>query len=56
MLARRNQSLENIVETLRLYHDNVDNESGEPSEDQGPSRKEILEGLIGALDPNASAT
>ncbi|KAK0206610.1 Catenin-beta-like protein [Desarmillaria ectypa] len=55
MLARKNQGLENIVETLRLYHDNVDNESGESSEDQGLSRKEILEGLIGALDPDASA-
>ncbi|KAG7449155.1 DUF1716-domain-containing protein [Guyanagaster necrorhizus] len=56
MLARKNQGLENIVETLRLYHDNVDNGQGESDEDQGPSRKEILEGLIGALDSNASTT
>ncbi len=50
MLNRKNQTLQDIVSTLQLYHDNVDD--AEPSNDdseQGLPRKAILEGLIGAL-------
>ncbi|KAF8076448.1 Catenin-beta-like protein [Lyophyllum atratum] len=52
MLARKNQSLKDIVQTLRMYHENVD-DAPEPSStdsDHAPSQKEILEGLIVALD------
>lgn len=58
MLDRRNQSLQDIVETLRIYHDNVDDEpEPEPPTADGelvdvsPSRTEILRGLITALSP-----
>ncbi|KXN89625.1 Beta-catenin-like protein 1, partial [Leucoagaricus sp. SymC.cos] len=48
MLNRKDQNLKNIVETLRIYHENV----GEPDA-QGsdkPTQKQILSSLIGALD------
>ncbi|TFK23271.1 DUF1716-domain-containing protein [Coprinopsis marcescibilis] len=48
MLSRRNQSLQNIVETLRVYHDNVD-DVPRPTDDQPLSQKEILENLMVAL-------
>lgn len=49
MLGRKNQSLHDIVVTLRIYHENVD-EAVQPSSDEGPSQREILEGLISALE------
>ncbi|KAG6917898.1 hypothetical protein DXG01_000507 [Tephrocybe rancida] len=53
MLRRQNQSLKDIVQTLRIYHENVDDPpENHPTEDgdYSPSQKEILEALIGALD------
>jgi hypothetical protein len=48
MLNRKNQNLWSIVETLRIYHDNV----GEPDvqTDDTPTQKQILGALIEALD------
>ncbi|KAL0574666.1 hypothetical protein V5O48_007282 [Marasmius crinis-equi] len=46
MLGRKNQSLRDIVATLQIYQENVDEEeSGD-----GPSQKIILQSLIEALD------
>lgn len=53
MLDRKNQSLQDIVKTLRIYHDNVDDEQGSSTTEaaeHSPSQKEILRGLIAALD------
>ncbi|KAG2013629.1 hypothetical protein CC2G_010514 [Coprinopsis cinerea AmutBmut pab1-1] len=52
MLSRKNQSLGDIVATLRIFHDNVD-EVPPDVDDSGymPSQKEILENLIKALSP-----
>jgi len=48
MLSRKSQSLSNIVDTLRIYYDNID----EPEDTtQVPSQKDILAGLIASLDP-----
>lgn len=44
MLDRRSKSLKDIAKTLNIYRDNVDEEP--PAEDDTPSRKEILQGLI----------
>lgn len=60
MLDRKNQSLQDIVKTLRIYHDSVDADQQNPStlegSDESPSQKEILQGLIAALEtPNADA-
>ncbi|KAG5649019.1 hypothetical protein DXG03_000368 [Asterophora parasitica] len=53
MLDRKNQSLKDILNTLRIFHENVDDApealSSSDSE-HAPSQKEILEGLISALD------
>ncbi|KAJ7591031.1 Catenin-beta-like protein [Mycena floridula] len=48
MLDRKNQSLQDIVKTLHLYHDSVDEETSPEAED-GPGKKDILQGLISAL-------
>lgn len=53
MLDRKTQSLQDIVHTLRIYHDNVDDEPEPPAMEDAertPSQKEILQGLIAALD------
>ncbi|KDR83699.1 hypothetical protein GALMADRAFT_56115 [Galerina marginata CBS 339.88] len=52
MLARGNQSLHDIVQTLRQYHEHVDDIEDDLSEEGGAtlSRKDILQGLISALD------
>lgn len=48
MLDRNNQSLKDILQTLQLYQEHVDD--GEDSRTEAPiSRKEILQGLISAL-------
>jgi len=54
MLDRKNLSLQDILRTLRTYHDNVDDEPPLATDgaDRAPSQKEILEGLIAALDPS----
>ena len=53
MQSRKSQSLRNVVETLRVYHDIIDEEdSAAKGEGEGGlSQREILEGLIGALTP-----
>lgn len=50
MLDRKNQSLQDIVKTLRIYHANVEEEPNATTEEGVPSQKEILQGLISALD------
>lgn len=53
MLDRKNQSLRDIIQTLRIYHSNVDDPvetAASDDPDRPPSQKEILEGLISALD------
>ncbi|PFH52768.1 hypothetical protein AMATHDRAFT_139367 [Amanita thiersii Skay4041] len=55
MLSRKNQTLGDIVQTLRIYHDNVDGtlESNISDEQEsGPSQKDILQNLILALGHN----
>ncbi|KAJ4001132.1 Catenin-beta-like protein [Lentinula boryana] len=48
MLNRKNQSLKDMVQTLRIYHDNV----GEDPNAVDASQKEILRELIHALEPS----
>jgi beta-catenin-like protein 1 len=49
MLSRRNKTLENIINTLKEYRDNV--ADGENTEDSDAStRKAILVGLLGFLE------
>lgn len=52
MLDRKTKSLKDIVQTLQIYHDNVDEEStgaGNGSENV-PSQRDILRHLIAFLD------
>jgi beta-catenin-like protein 1 len=49
MLDRRSRSLKDIVKTLQVYHDNVEDEQA-TTEDGAPSQKEILKGLITFLE------
>jgi len=51
MLDRKNQSLKDIVKTLRISHENADDEAKEGE----LSQKIILEGLISALDPGSAS-
>ena len=46
MLDRRNQSLQDILRTLRLTFDHVDEDA---TADNSMSHKDILQGLISAL-------
>jgi beta-catenin-like protein 1 len=53
MLSRKSQSLKDVIRTLRTFHDNIDvvadvSKTDDPH--QVPSQKEVLEGLIAALD------
>lgn len=50
MLNRRNRSLEDIIGTLQIYHDNVDEDDATAPDDGSPSRKEILRNLIAFLE------
>ncbi|KAJ6536620.1 Catenin-beta-like protein [Mycena sp. CBHHK59/15] len=56
MLDRKSLSMQDIIQTLRLFYDNVDDELDlAPVVDgttRAPSQKEILGGLIAALDPS----
>ena len=51
LLDRKSQSFRDIVKTLQIYHDNVDED---PSADANPdgtlSQREILRSLIAFLD------
>ncbi|KAF8655282.1 hypothetical protein AX16_003181 [Volvariella volvacea WC 439] len=50
MLSRRNQGIRDIIDTLQIYHENVDEDSAlQEEEDRPPSQKEILQGLVTAL-------
>ncbi|KAJ3554103.1 hypothetical protein NM688_g3281 [Phlebia brevispora] len=49
MLRRRDKSLKDIVKTLEIYRDNVDEDDAGRAPDE-PSRKEILQHLIEFLD------
>ena len=52
ILGRKNQSLVDIVQTLRIYHDNIDDEpkNKEDAVHEPAPLKEILQNLINALD------
>ena len=53
MLGRKNQSLADIVKTLRIYHDNINDVSVGNTADMQDSAlplQEILQNLINALD------
>jgi beta-catenin-like protein 1 len=52
MLDRKNQTLKDIIATLQMHYDSVDEDERalEDSEDQSPSQKEILRGLIAYLE------
>ncbi|KAJ6485071.1 Catenin-beta-like protein [Mycena vitilis] len=57
MLDRKSLSMQDIIQTLRTFYDNVDDEPDPPpltggAEDRAPSQKEILAALIAALDPS----
>jgi beta-catenin-like protein 1 len=49
MLGRRSRSLKDIVKTLQVFHDNVE-DTTTPEEDGAPSQKEILTGLMAFLE------
>lgn len=49
MLRRRDKSLKDIVKTLEVYRDNVDEDPSAKDSDE-PSQKEILQHLIDFLD------
>lgn len=47
MLGRKNRSLQDLVKTLRIYHDNVD--EPEPTDESTLSQKDILQNLMAFL-------
>ena len=49
LLDRKTQSFNDIVQTLQIYHDNVDENEGANTGD-APSQREILRNLIAFLD------
>ena len=44
MLSRKNMSLQDLVKTLRIHHDNVD--EPEPTGESAFSQKDILQNLM----------
>ncbi|KAI0750797.1 DUF1716-domain-containing protein [Daedaleopsis nitida] len=52
LLDRKNQSFKDIVKTLQIYHDNVDDDDTDANAnaDGAPSQREILHNLIAFLD------
>jgi len=53
MLSRKSQSLNDVIRTLRTFHSNIDvvGDVSTGSDSYGaPTQKEVLEGLIAALD------
>lgn len=51
MLNRKNQSLQDLVSTLKGFYDNMDDEPPTEGEDAAPSQKDIVVNLIASLDP-----
>ncbi len=49
LLARKNQTLQDIVRTLQIYYDNVDEDEVDANPDGSPSQREILRNLIAFL-------
>ena len=49
MLSRRDKSLKDVVKTLEVYRDNVDEDDAAREPDQ-PSQKDILQHLMDFLD------
>jgi beta-catenin-like protein 1 len=47
MLSRKNKSLQDLMKTLQVYHDNVD--EPEPTDELTLSRRDILQNLIAFL-------
>lgn len=47
MLNRKNKSFQDLVKTLQIYHDNVD--EPEPTNESTLSQKDILQNLIAFL-------
>ncbi|KAF9567315.1 DUF1716-domain-containing protein [Agrocybe pediades] len=52
MLGRRNEGMKDILQTLQVYYEHVDDDEGDKGADSEPtmSQKDILQGLIAALD------
>jgi len=53
MLARRDQTLKDVVDVLRAYHDNIADDVIDSSiieDERGLSQKTILEGLLNFLE------
>jgi beta-catenin-like protein 1 len=53
MLARRDQTLKDVVDVLRVYHDNIAEDTIDSSmaeDERGLSQKMILEGLLNFLE------
>ncbi|KAJ4478161.1 Catenin-beta-like protein [Lentinula aciculospora] len=51
MLSRKNQTLNDIIQTLRIYRDDVGEDPNADTTD-APSQKDMLQGLIFALEPS----
>ncbi|KAI0774265.1 Catenin-beta-like protein [Fomes fomentarius] len=49
LLARKNQTLQDMVRTLQIYYDNVDEDEADANPDGSPSQREILHNLIAFL-------
>ena len=49
MMSRKNQSLYDIVETLKIFHHNADDDRKVESDGGSLSQKMILQGLIESL-------
>ncbi|OSD04244.1 DUF1716-domain-containing protein [Trametes coccinea BRFM310] len=50
LLDRKNQSFKDIVKTLQIFHDNVDEDTADANPDGAPSQREILRNLIAFLE------
>ncbi|KAI0335461.1 DUF1716-domain-containing protein [Cubamyces sp. BRFM 1775] len=50
LLDRKNQSFKDVVKTLQIFHDNVDEDTTEANPDGAPSQREILRNLIAFLE------
>lgn len=50
MLDRKSKTLKDIVRTLQIYRDNVDEDAGSDDPERPPSQREILQYLIDFLD------
>ena len=47
MISRKNMSLQDLIKTLQIYHDNVD--EPEPTDESTLSQKVILQNLMAFL-------